>query len=350
MSANGDRRRDRPGDQSSATTRSSGLTSLDIPLDDFKKFRPRSPDDPAAGDVHDPHRWSDPDPGLLERLLPSSLVGILGSITLLLIIAGLVAYLFPIFWPVITNPFIVAGVAILVYTTIVWLHGRSSGWEAFRRLTKSVVYLGDDLKARVGEQPEELPGDAAREYFIPFRSVRWGGFKVRPLLKRDLPYDPARMRGKDPSVDPDDPAVDRLNATTEVIETDTLGRVLVTHGSRLEYDPNAEVADRYVSLPNTVDQETVSNLQEMLMMLETELQQQQARLDLLLEANRELRDLKEAHKLPDMEQAVTMIDRIGHYVNTSRHSENGSSRQTLRDLRRAADGSGSLSGRRGGNS
>ena len=315
-----------------------GLNALDFSFRDLKKRRPISNDDPAAADVQDPHRWENPDPGLLSRITPDSTIGWLGSIASLLIIAGLIAYLAPIFWPVIANPVAIGLISLGGYTTAVWLHGRRLGWDAFRRTTKSIVYLGDDVIVRAGEQPDELPGDAAREYFIPYRSVSWGGFRKRALLKRDLPYDPKRLRSTSPHVRGDDPVIDRLNATTQVVETDTLGRVMITHGSTLDYDPSATVADRYVELPEIVDRDTVDDLKQMMTMLQTELKQQQIRLDMLRESNRELRDLKEAQQLPDMEMAIEIIDRVGDKLRSGQRPQSANTREQLRRLRRAADG------------
>lgn len=337
MSSNATSRRDRPGEQESATTNESGLNPLDISLRDLKKYRPQSTEDPEAGDVHDPHTWDDPDPGLIERTTPDTVIGWVGSIAGLLIIVALLTYLFPVFWPVMSNPFVVAGTIFGLYTLGVWLHGRQSGWTAFRDLTKSVIYLGDDLQARVGTQPEEIPGDGSREYFTPFRSVNFGGFRPRELLKRDLPYDPGRMRGKSPWVSGNDPVVDRLNATTQKVETDNFGTVLFTHGAALDYDPNADHSDRYVTLPETIDQGAVGDLHRMITMLETEISQQQTRLDMLLEALEETSDLRRAQQLPDMERAIEMIDRIGDRVVTRHASQNGQSNDTIQSLQRAAE-------------
>lgn len=341
MSAeNTTRRRDRPGEVETATTDDSGISPLDISLRDLKKYRPRSQDDPAAGDVQDPHAWDDPDPGFVSRFTPDSLLGWIGSIAGLLIVVGLLSYLFPVFWPVIRNPIVIGLLVFSAYTLGVWLHGRQSGWSAFRRFTKSVIYLGDDVQARVGTQPEEIPGDGSREFFSPYRNVRFGGFRPRALLKRDLPFDPRRMRGKSPSVSGDDPVIDRLNATTIKLETDTLGTVLFTHGGALEYEWTAEVADRYVSLPETIDQGAVDDLQRMITSLQTELVQQQTRLDMLLESNNELRDLRTAQKLPEMEQAVEMIDRIGDKIVTQKPSRDRNGSDTLRRIHSAAENAG----------
>ena len=337
MSSNGSRRRQ----SETSTTDNRGLSPLDISLQDLKRYRPRRSDEDDADRIHDPHSWDDPDPGTLERMTPDSVIGWIGSIAGLLIIAGLVAYLFPIFWPVMSNPLLVGGAMIAIYSAVIWIHGRKSGWDAFRRTTKSIIYLGDDLVARAGEQPQELAGDSAREYFVPFRSVKWGGFKIRRLLKRDLPYDPGRMRAKAPQTSGEDPVVDRLNATTEKIETESLGTILFTHGSRLDYDANAEHADRHIALPHVIDQGAVSDLHEMLTMLEVELRNQQTRIDMLLEANRELRDLKSAHRLPELEQAVDLVDRIGDKVLVGDRRGRSRSRDALSRIREAANGSSS---------
>jgi len=320
-------RRDRPGGEAGS---GGGLSGLDISLLDLRKHRPESPDDPGADAVQDPHSWDDPETGGLRSRTPDTLVGWLGSIALGLIAAGLLAYLFPVFWPVLTDPLVIAGGVATAYTVGVWLHGRGSGWRAARDMVKSVIYTGDDVIARAGEQPDEVEGTTDREHFVPFRSVRYGGFRPRPLRKRDLPYDPRKLRSNGPDVEGDDPVVDRLNATTRKIETETLGTVLLTHAAGLDYDPHARHADRYAPLPTTIDEGAVEDLHGLITALRTELTQQQRRLELLQESNRSLRDLKTAQELPDMERAVQLVERMGDAVPDRDDRESALKRENSR--------------------
>lgn len=151
----------KPSKMSSSNSTSNSLKSAFNPFnwpDRLRQRRTKNPDDPSARDVHDPHTWEDPDPSWRERLTPDTVAEWLVLGAGLLVGTGLVVYFYPVFGPAFQNPYAVAATVFLAYSLGLYLKGREDGIQAYIDLVKSIVYYGNAVDVRLGEDKGEKPG------------------------------------------------------------------------------------------------------------------------------------------------------------------------------------------------
>lgn len=285
--------------------RGGGLNPLNW-VDRLAQYRYQDPDAPSARDVHDPHVWDDPDPSLRERLTPDTIAGWFIGAIVTLVFGGLAFYLIPIFAPTFRNPWFLALCLFAAYTIGIWMHGRISGYRTYQRLVKSILYLGNEIDVRAGE---DAGTDGRSKLFTPYRSLKWGGLVKRALKKRDLPYSAEKLRsnmGKKDEIG-EEPVVDRLNQTTLTAETETLGTFHVTWADDLEYDTFGVASDRYTTRPSRLDEDVADDMNQLIESLEsaiTTLRQQKAMLE---ERGADLRMTRSETQLPELQQTVELM-------------------------------------------
>lgn len=310
----------------------SAINPLNWP-DHLKQYGREDAGDPGA--AQDPHTWDDPDPGLLERLTPDTTAGWLSRGSVGLVILGLTLYLFPIFGSVYRDP-VTAGVMVLGGLVVgTYVKGRTDAVEAFRNIDWSVIVYGDQADVRPGETVD----DSGREIqFTPWTTLTLGALGHKVLKKRHLPYDPAKLRSTRGDDVGDEPVVDRLNTTTATAHTGTIGTVHVTHASDLEVDYQAKHSDRYTPLPNTIDEDVVDDVNELLTLLQRQIQSLQAEVEGLETANSKLRENRLENATRDFERAVRTLERLREATDprpADREANNGTAAAEL--LRESAE-------------
>jgi hypothetical protein len=285
--------------------RGGGLNPLNW-VDRYAQYRYKDPDAPSARDVHDPHTWEDPDPSLRERLKPATIAGWLAAGMVTFVLGGLALYLIPIFAPTFHNPLFLGMIIFATYSAGLVLWGRKRGVEAYRSLVKSIIYYGDDIDARVGE---DAGTDGRSTLFTPYTHLGFAGLSTRELKKRDLPYDASKLRSN-PGDTGDEPVVDRLNQTTRTIDTETLGRIHVTWTDDMEYDTFGRESDRYLSRPRRIDEDVVRDMNEMIESLETAITTLRQQKSMLEQRAGELRDTRTEALIPELEQTLTLMQQM----------------------------------------
>lgn len=285
--------------------RGGGLNPLNW-IDRVAQYQYKDPDAPAARDVQNPHEWENPDPSIRERLLPSTLAGWLAAGMVTLILGGLGLYLVPIFAPTFHNPFFLALCIFLAYSGGLLLYGRKTGFRAYKSLVKSIVYYGDDIDVRAGE---DAGTNGRSKLFVPYAHLGYAGLSKRPLKKRDLPYDASKLRSA-PGDTGEEPVVDRLNQTTRTVDTETLGRIHVTWAEDMEYDTFGRESDRYTSNPRRIDEDVVQDMNELIESLETSITTLRQQKSMLEERAGELRDTRTEALIPELEQALGIMEQM----------------------------------------
>lgn len=268
-----------------------------------RKQRDPNGDDSARGD-HDPHVWENPDPSLRERLTPDTTAQWLVVGAGVLTFVGLALYLYPIFGATFQNPLALGAFGFLSYSVLVYLKGRQDGINRYVDMAKSVVYYGDGIDVRLGEEQGEK-GD--RKLFTPYVDLSYGGFNPRELKKRDLPYDASKIRSNIEDDAGEEPVVDRLNATTVEAHTETLGTVFFTHAADLKHDEFGLYSDRYTPLPNEMDEEVAENVNSLIDSLEHNIRTLDRKVEMYEHSNAELRDLKESQTAPQLQETLQLL-------------------------------------------
>lgn len=297
------------GEGSSST--GSAINPLNWP-DHLRQYGRGDAGDP--GSAQDPHTWEDPDPGILERLTPDTTAGWLWRGSFGLVILGLVLYLFPIFGQVYRDP-ITTGLMVLVgLIGGTYLKGRVDAVETFQEIDWSIVDYGDRGEVRPGETVD----DSGREIeFTPWTTLTLGALGHKVLQKRHLPYDPSKLRSTRGDAAGEESVVDRLNTTTTTIYTDTIGTVHVTHAGDLDDDFQAD-SDRYTTLPNTIDEAVVDDVNELLTYFQRHVQSLQAEIEGLETSNEKLREKQRQEATRDFERAVRTLERLREATDTNR--------------------------------
>ena len=285
--------------------RGGGLNPLNW-VDRYAQYQYKDPDAPDAREVQNPHEWENPDPSWRERLLPDTIAGWLAAGMVALIVGGLALYLIPIFAPTFHNPVFLAFCIFTVYSVGLELHGRMKGFRAYQNLVKSIIYYGDDIEVRAGE---DAGTNGRSKLFIPYTTLGFAGLSKRPLKKRDLPYDASKLRSN-PGDTGEEPVVDRLNQTTRTVDTETLGRIHVTWADGMEYDTFGRESDRYTSRPRRIDEDVVKDMNELIESLETSITTLRQQKSMLEERAGELRDTRTEALIPELEQTLTLMKQM----------------------------------------
>ena len=297
----------------------SGADGYDVASvrDDLRTRPVDDPDDPGARDVQDPHEWSDDGPSILERLVPETAAQKIGAAALLLVAGGLVYYLAPIFITPLTSPWALAALLFLGYTGGIYLKGRTDGIAALVDLDKSIIYYGQSADVRLGESGDV---EGREQTFVPLKVWKWAGLVSKALTKSDLPFDASRLRNKTLGSDSpgEEPVRDRLNRSTVTVETDTFGTVHVTHSSGLSIDGAGKRTDRYTEPPKTIDEDVAEEFRLQHQELRHELKQLHQQLDLLQDANSDMRHLRNEQSMPQVEQTMGLIEDLLVMTNTRR--------------------------------
>lgn len=285
--------------------RGGGLNPLNW-VDRYAQYRYKDPDAPSARDVQNPHEWENPDPTIRERLTPDTIAGWLAAGMITLIVGGFGLYLIPIFAPTFHNPFFLAFCIFTAYSAGLVLWGRKTGFRAYQSLVKSIIYYGDDIDVRAGE---DAGTNGRSKLFTPYAHLGFAGLSKRQLQKRDLPYDASKLRSN-PGDSGQEPVVDRLNQTTRTVDTETLGRIHVTWADGMEYDTFGRESDRYTSRPRRIDEAVVQDMNEMIESLETSINTLRQQKSMLEERAGELRDTRAEALIPELEQTLTLMQRV----------------------------------------
>lgn len=295
-------------DDDSDRFRGGGLNPLNFPHR-LKQYRKRDPDGDDAREVHDPHKWEDPDPSLRERLSPNTIAGWMAAGVVFLIVGGLTFYLAPIFGPAFRNELLLIAIAIISFLVLYYLWARHQGFKAANRFAKSIVYYGDDVDARVGEYQGS---DGRSHLFTPYVNVSYGGFNARELKKRDLPFSPAKLRSNIGRKDEigEEAVVDRLNQTTAKVETETLGTVLVTHAAGMEFDEFGNESDRHTTRPQTIDEDIARQMDDLIRSLERSSSSLRKQVELLENRMKELQETRKVAIVDELNGAINLMDRM----------------------------------------
>lgn len=284
--------------------RGGGLNPLNW-VDRYAQYQYKDPDAPDARDVHNPHEWENLDPSWRERLLPDTVAGWLAALMVTLILGGLALYLVPIFAPTFHNPIFLGLCIFAAYSGGLVLWGRKSGFRAYKNLVKSIIYYGDDIEVRAGQ---DNGTNGRSKLFIPYTDLGFAGLSKRPLKKRDLPYDASKLRSN-PGDTGEEPAVDRLNQTTRTVETQ-LGQFHVTWAEDLDYDTFGGESDRYTLRPQRIDEDVVQDMNELIESLETSIGTLRQQKSMLEERAGELRDTRTEALIPELEQTLTLMKQM----------------------------------------
>ncbi|MFP8891842.1 hypothetical protein ACLI4U_19030 (plasmid) [Natrialbaceae archaeon A-CW2] len=291
--------------------------------DHLRQRKERDPENgDSARDVQDPHVWEDPDPSWRERLLPDTVGQWLSLLSGLLIAAGLILYLYPVFGRAFRNPLTIAATVIMAALIVSYLIGRQHGIRAYVDMVKSIIYYGDDIDVRLGEEQGE---QGNRTLFTPYVDLSYGGFSARKLKKRDLPYDASKIRSNTADDAGEEPVIDRLNATTVSAETETLGSVYFTHAEDLKHDAFGQYSDRYTSLPTELDEDVVENVHELIDSLEHTVRHRARKIEMLEESNEDLRTLKETQTSPQLEETLQLLMMLRQAMPSNRRQSSGES-------------------------
>jgi hypothetical protein len=285
--------------------------------DHLRQYQTESPDEPSARETQDPHVWDDPDPSLLEKMAPDTTAGWLLAWAMGLVTLGVMAYLLPIFagWvldPLVVGALIVGGILVGTY-----VKGRLDGIRAYRDLAKSVIYYGHDADVRAGKEAGE---SGPETLFTVLRDFSWAGFKRRYLLKRDLSYDPGKLRSYPGEDVGEAEAVDALNKTTVEVESDVLGKFYITHASDLDHSAQSTDADRYTPLPDRFDADVAEDVQILVRRLRRKIKELKADAEELERAASDARDLRNKQLAPELEQTLLMINALQSAVDVDEHT------------------------------
>lgn len=285
--------------------RGGGLNPLNW-IDRLAQYRYQDPDAPSAREVHDPHQWEDPDPSIRERLTPDTLAGWIAIGMVALVVGGLMLYLVPIFAPTFGSPWFLGLCLFTAYSAGLVLWGRKTGFAAYRRLVKSVVYYGDDIDVRAGE---DAGTDGRSQLFVPYVNLGFAGLSKRALQKRDLPYGAAQLRSN-LGDDGTSKVVDRLNQTTRTVDSEALGRFHVTWAEDLEYDAFGRASDRYTTRPRRIDENVVQDMNTLIESLESSITTLRQQKSMLEQRGEELRDTRKEALIPELEQTIAMMKQM----------------------------------------
>lgn len=273
--------------------------------DHLRQRKQRDPNgDNSARDVQDPHKWEDPDASLREKITPDTTGQWLALLSGVLIIGGIILYLYPVFGQTFQDPLTLATTGLLASFIIVYLKGRQDGINAYIHMAKSFVYYGNEFDFRLGKHQGEKGN---RTLFTPYVDLSYGGFNPRELKKRDLPYDASKVRSNIEDDAGEEPVVDRLNATTVTKDIPNFGKVHFTHADDLKHDEFGQYSDRYTSLPTELDEDVVDNVHELIDSLEHNIKHLQQQVELYEESNEELRSLKESQTAPQLKETLQLL-------------------------------------------
>lgn len=299
--------------------RGGGLNPLNYPHR-LAQYRKQDPDEPGAREAHDPHKWEDPDPSWRERLTPNTTAGWLAAAVAFFIVGGLLLYLVPIFAPTFRNP-LVPIVATVVGALILFaLWNQHRGFQRAVRAPKSIIHYGDDAEIRF---VEDQGTDGRSQLVTPYVDCSYGGFNFRPLKKRDLPFDPSRLRsniGRKDDVGEEE-VVDRLNGTTVEVNTETFGTIFVTHADGMEYDGFGRHSDRYTTLPNTIDEDVAREMQTLIESLETSIQTLRQQVTMLEERGDQLRDTRRGMFVDELSGAMNLLEKLNKMAQRPSHRQ-----------------------------
>jgi hypothetical protein len=275
----------------------------------LQQYRTKDGDESDARDVHDPHKWDDPDPSLRERITPSTVGGRMGALAVFLMVGGLTFYLFPVFAPAFRNETVLIGVGVVTFLILFHLWSRQQGVEAMKRIDKSIIYFGNQALIRLGEYKGT---DGRSDLFSPYTNLSYGGFNARHLKKRDLDFDPARLRsnmGRRDRVG-NGPVVDRLNQSTVEEDTETIGKVLITHAESMEYDGHANESDRFTTRPATIDEDVARQMNEMIQSLETHIRTLEQQKTMLEERVDDIRETRRMAIVDELNGAINLLEKM----------------------------------------
>jgi len=288
--------------------RGGGLNPLNFPHR-LQQYRTEDPNGVDPRDVQDPHTWNDPDPSLRDQIVPTTVAGKMMALVALLAIGGLTMYLFPVFGAAFRNEELLIGIGIISLLIMFHLWSRQQGVESMRQIDKSIINYGDEADIRLGEYHGT---DGRSHLFVPYADLSYGGFNAREVKKRDLPFDPSRLRSSVGRTDAvgQEPVVDRLNRTTVEEDTDTLGKTLVTHAGTMEFDSFGRESDRYTTRPETIDEDVARQMNELIESLETSIRTLDQQKTMLEERVDDIRDTKQTAVVDELRGAINLMKKM----------------------------------------
>jgi len=296
-----------------------GLNPLNFPHK-LQQYRTEDANSVDPRNVQDPHKWENPDPSLRARATPSTVAGWMGAAVAVLAIGGLAFYLFPVFAPAFRNEGVLGGVGVVSFLILFHLWSRQKGVQAVGQMDKSIVYYGEEADVRLGE----YQGTTGRSHlFTPYVDLSYGAFNARPLKKRDLPFDPSRLRssfGRKDKVGKE-PVVDRLNRTTAEADTETYGKTLITHAATMEFDTFGRDSDRYTTRPQTIDEDVARRMNELIESLETSIRTLEQQKSMLEERVEGIRDTKQMAVVDELRGALNLMEKMSDLAAQQRHPQ-----------------------------
>jgi hypothetical protein len=303
-----------------------GLNPLNWPTR-LSQYRTKDPNADGAREVSDPHKWENPDPSRKERLTPNTTAGWLFGAVVFFVVGGLTLYLMPIFGPAFRNEMILGGVGVVSFLILYYLWARHQGFRAAMRVDKSIVYYGDEADVRVGEHQGT---DGKSHLFTEWTDISYGGFNPRPLKRRDLPYDPARLRATTGRKDEvgEEPVVDRLNRSTVEVDTETVGKVLVTHADGMQWDEFGQESDRYTTRPATIDEDVARQMTQLIESLERSITSLNQQITMLEERVDDIRDTKQAAITDELRGALNLMESMADLAAKQRYPQQSSDDMT----------------------
>lgn len=289
--------------------------------DRLRQYATDDPQQPPAAEVDDPHTWSDPDGSRWARFTPSTPAQWLVVIASGLILSGLLLYLRPIIGPTFHNPLTIAFTVLIGSYILVYLKGRQDGFDAWIDIPKSVVYGGDWGQARPVEDAGVEDGKFGRERLVqPYTDVSYGAFRWKHLPKRVLPYDPQKLRAKSSTQDDagEEPVTDALNPTTVEVDTETLGKLYITHASGWDYDEHGQQADRRTTNPETIDENVVEDMNNVINSMQKYINALEQGDEVRKQANEHVRDIRNQELVPEMRKTMRLLTNLTEQFDSRR--------------------------------
>lgn len=210
-------------------------------------------------EIFDSHTWEEEGKTpVRERIKPSTPAGWFLWSGVSILAVGILIWGLKFFPGAYRSPTTIITAVLLAGWPVMYVFGNH---RAFARLREefdwSALYYGTDLELRAGKIVGSTDG---HPQFVPMKGLSYGGYNPSYLELRDVfpPSEVPKLRSKlhRAKKDGSGEVIDRLHKrTTRTVETDTIGKVMVTHTSDLVPDKHGVETDRFTKPPDLFDEE-----------------------------------------------------------------------------------------------
>lgn len=304
-----------------------GLHPSNMPTDRLRQYLPGDVDDDDAARVHNPHEWAPRERSWRERLLPQSTASKIAAAAVSVFVLGLAIYFWPIIGPFFQSPITLILAGLITSYILVWLHGNQAGMRRYIDLDKWIRVEGDDAEV----VPVERLDDDHEDSLPLFRTIdrlSFGGFDRSYLSRRDLPYQPSKLK-RYPGDDGFEPVVDAGNHWTYTVETDTLGTFHVTDTDGLSWARGMDAADRHASNPSKLDADQWDRADRLISELFSEIQHLRDQHEMMREHIETTTDLRDELHVPEIENTVRLLKELSDVHDPDRRRRSDSSSPSL---------------------